>query len=779
MAHSYEDHNHDPTPYASGDGFYNQSSGYYPPQPKKKSVSNWVKIGIPVLVLVIGGAVAGAVLATRAKNNSASASSAAGGSGGSAGGSGAPGNGIFATATNANGWPVYPSATNAAAFSLPTFAADAANKWPADPQTFDAPSLTNIRPDHPRLIAPTYKWDALPKLIKADPYMKFWDSQIMAFAAQEAAAPPIPYDIDGGLDKSGVLDPARHTKRRIKALCYAYRMTKETKWVDRIWQELVNASGNSTTQAFGTRPDNWNTAHFLDVAEFTSAFAIAYDWLYDIWTDVQKNAIMWSILDLGLKYGLAVHTGTNGNPGYGWWKNNVNGNWNCVCNGGMILGSLAIMEDDPTGIAAQLLPLAVKNAAGNCAMGPSSDGTWSETANYWYFGTTGYAELTSALLTATGGDFDMLGANPAFKLTGLYHMHVSGMTSMFNYGDHGPNKFSTTANSMMFMGSAFNNPAYTLFQRDRNDSPEPWSMFWYDPSVKGAWWDGLELDHYFNDPSDLWVSMRSSWTDNNGLYLAMKAGGLENHQTHGDLDAGDFVIDALGVQWAGEYGSADYLGNGYFSNETQSSLRWLWYRKMTEGQNTITVDGANQLVAYVPVDPRFDTSKTAQGSSTVMDVPADSTAFFTVDLSSAYGAGTTFKRGVRMINGRRQILLQDEITTTAPLQWRMQTNATITPNGPSATLTIDDKTMMVQLLNPPAGAAFSRSDPVRTTKAPQLAPGQEPDQPNPGASVLIIELPAGTYNLQVLFNPQWDNFKSFQTPPTVNLADWTLTSHNT
>ena len=140
---------------------------------------------------------------------------------------------------------------------------------------------------------------------------------------------------------------------------------------------------------------------------------------------------------------------------------------------------------------------------------------------------------------------------------------------------------------------------------------------------------------------------------------------------------------------------------------------------------------------------------------------------------------STFQRGIRMINGRRQILLQDEITATAPLQWRMQTNATITPDGASAKLTIGDKTMMVQLLNPPAGAVFSRSDPVRTANAPKLAVGQEADQENPGASVLIISLPAGTYNLQVLFNPQWDNFKSFQTPPSVALGDWTLTSHNT
>lgn len=93
--------------------------------------------------------------------------------------------------------------------------------------------------------------------------------------------------------------------------------------------------------------------------------------------------------------------------------------------------------------------------------------------------------MTSSLLTATGSDYGMLKNNPSFNETGLYHMYVTGMTSLFNYGDHGPNKYSTTANGMMFYGGQFNEPQYMLHQRDRIDAPEPNAMFWYDPSVEG------------------------------------------------------------------------------------------------------------------------------------------------------------------------------------------------------------------------------------------------------------------------------------------------------
>lgn len=41
--------------------------------------------------------------------------------------------------------------------------------------------------------------------------------------------------MDGG---SGILDNAREVKMRIKAFCYAYRMSNDTKWLERTWTEL-------------------------------------------------------------------------------------------------------------------------------------------------------------------------------------------------------------------------------------------------------------------------------------------------------------------------------------------------------------------------------------------------------------------------------------------------------------------------------------------------------------------------------------------------------------
>ncbi|KAJ3573667.1 hypothetical protein NP233_g2289 [Leucocoprinus birnbaumii] len=768
-------------PYGAGDPYYAESTGFITPQqaPKKRGLSNWIKIGVPVLIVVIVAAVVGGVLGSRKARNDSAASSG-GGSSGSHGGSGGASFNLedarFATATDSKYLePLYPSTTAAAALITPTFrpAGQGVPSWPQETFTPASPAPTSVRPDRPRLIAPAYKWAALPDLIAADPYLKGWNDTIFGNATAYFSLPPVPYFMDGG---NGILDIARAIKMRVKAFAYVYRMTNDTKWVDRTWTELQNAAGNGTN-SFGEpdkQNDKWNTGHFLDTAELTAAFGIAYDWLYDMWSDDQKSMIRSTMIQYGLGYGLQVFTGQTN---FGWWSSNITGNWNCVCNGGLTLGALAILGDDTTNTASQLLGFTIDNAKQNCAMAVTSDGTWAETTNYWYFGTTGHAEMASALITATGSDYGLLTVNSDFSKTGNFHMYANGPGTLFDWGDSGPNKFSSTANGMFLYATQYQNPRYALFQRDQHDAPEPWSMFWYDPSVAGAFWNGAALDFFFDDPTDQWASMRSSWTDNDALSIAIKAGTLQHHQTHNDLDVGDFILDALGTRWAGEFGCGDYNSLNYFSNDTQGSDRWLYYRKMTEGQNTIIINRQNQIVTAAPT-VTHNTTGEAQGSSTVYTVPDDSTAYWIADMTSAYANVQSVKRGIRMLNKRRQVLLQDEVNSSGTVDWNMHTNATVTTNGASATLKLDGQELTITMLNPPNGAKFDTVTPsVRYDSDP--APPQ-PDQPNPGVTTLFVSLPAGQYTLEMLFNPQWPGMQSsdFVTPSTVALDSWTLTSHN-
>lgn len=111
----------------------------------------------------------------------------------------------------------------------------------------------------------------------------------------------------------------------------------------------------------------------------------------------------------------------------------------------------------------------------------------------------------------------------------------------------------------------------------------------------------------------------------------------------------------------------------------------------------------------------------------------------------------------------------------------MHTNATISIDDASpttATLSLDSQTLVVSLLNAPSGARFSTLAPVRFDSSPEPP---QPDSPNPGVSVLVVDLAqAGTYSLQVLFNPQWPGMAKgdYVEPAAVSLDKWSVTSHN-
>lgn len=106
---------------------------------------------------------------------------------------------------------------------------------------------------------------------------------------------------------------------------------------------------------------------------------------------------------------------------------------------------------------------------------------------------------------------------------------------------------------------------------------------------------------------------------------------------------------------------------------------------------------------------------------------------------------TSVKHGICTINARKQALLQDEITSSASVMWRMHTNTAVTvdSSGTSATLQIGDETLIMQMLNAPSGAKFTTGDVVRLSTDPALPEGQV-DQPNPGVTVVMIALDAGT-----------------------------------
>jgi hypothetical protein len=171
-----------PTPYGSGDPYYNRSSGYIASGPSKRPKRNWLKIAIPVAILVIIGAIVGGVLGSRASKNSNGGSSGDSNSnGGSDNGNGVK-NGLarFPVSTDSfYGMPIYPSTvsllihlSNAAVSNfLSRTAPSAVPDWTTDPLCFLP--LSTTRPTLPSMASqrsppmPSPPGPAIPSALEA------------------------------------------------------------------------------------------------------------------------------------------------------------------------------------------------------------------------------------------------------------------------------------------------------------------------------------------------------------------------------------------------------------------------------------------------------------------------------------------------------------------------------------------------------------------------------------------------------------------------------------
>ena len=202
--------------------------------------------------------------------------------------------------------------------------------------------------------------------------------------------------------------------------------------------------------------------------------------------------------------------------------------------------------------------------------------------------------------------------------------------------------------------------------------------------------------------------------------------GGDNQANHSHLDLGTFVLDALGERWALDLGGDDYNLPGYFGKE-----RWTYYRLRTEGHNTLTIDGPNQ-------------SPAAQAPLLAFRA-APAKAFAVADLTAAYPAVQRARRGLALLERRRD-LVQDEVRAdpAVDVRWNFHTRATIAVDGARATLTQGKAVLEARILAP-EGARFEVLD-----ASPPPPQAQQPDVHN-----LTVRLPGKVRQLRlaVLLTP--------------------------
>ena len=611
-----------------------------------------------------------------------------------------------------------------------------------------------MRPGHPRLILTNDALATLRSQVAVDPVAAEYLKRLEERGEATLTQPPV----ERGPIGPKMLGTSRTALDRITTLALLYHLEGDRKWADRAIAEL------RAVIAFS----DWNPVHFLDVAEMTAAVSFGYDWLYDLLTSEDRAAIRVALAEKGLRPAFPYYAAPPEEDRQGGsWAVRPH-NWNLVCNGGMILGALAIADENPAlsnevlRKAFRSLPIALDT------YGP--DGAWPEGPGYWAYSTEYLLYAAHALQTALGSDYGIM-AHPGIRATGYFPRAMIGPSGeAFNFGDAGTSLDPRT--QQYGLARWFHDPALAYLARPAGPvtHAEAFDLIWHSPDGSAQDLAKTPRDQHFERVEV--ATLRSSWTDPNALFIGFKAGaypgvppisdvapgeGFEpvaSLMVHSHLDLGSFVLDAEGLRWADDLGGGSYSLPDYFNHP----VRGTYYRSGTPGHNTLLLDGKSQSPDILR-DHRAKVEITAFQSH-------DDEAFAIADLADAYApAGATrLRRGVALLNHRKQVLIQDEIATKEPVEvvWSMHTRATIAvdADGAQATLTREGKTLHVQLLGP-AGARLTVEEVV-------IPP---PQRPITGEQKLLIRLPEKTAaaRIAVLFTP---GAAAAEAPPVIALDEW-------
>jgi len=587
-------------------------------------------------------------------------------------------------------------------------------------------------PSHPRILMLKGEEAAILKTVANDATWKNMHSEIIKECDNLLTRPPVERVLIG----KRLLDKSREALRRIFYLSYAWRTTNDVKYFNRAEKEMLAVSAFS----------DWHPEHFLDVAEMTMAVSIGYDWLYNSLSAGSKELIKNAIIEKGLKPSLDPKNNS-------WLK--VTHNWNQVCNTGMTYGALAVFEDQPV-LSVQIINRAA--ASINLPMDDCMpDGAYPEGYSYWGYGTSFNVMFISALEKVFGKTFDFSGKTGFFKTAGFMENMTGPSGSCFNYSDSGERGEIHPA--MFWFASRLSDPSllwsekkYLTGEHRANDRLLPAIMIWS---------AGLKIDKIAAPSKTMWVGMgknpvslmRTSWSDPNAIYVAMKGGSPNVNHAH--MDAGSFIMEADGVRWAMDFGSQDY--NSLESkgvdlwNMKQNSQRWEVFRYNNLAHNTLTIDGKLQQVAgYAPI-------KSFSDDPLMMNAITDLTSIYADQIKSAF-------RGIAIVD-KHYVTIRDELETLANetvIRWTMVTSADVKITGNNtAELTKDGKGLILKVMEP---AKIKMK--TWTTVPPHIYDAQ-----NPGTIMVGFEttIPANTKTaIQVFLLPEGTTRDAVTTPGALN-----------
>lgn len=535
---------------------------------------------------------------------------------------------------------------------------------------------------HPRLFMTDADFaDLFTKLNGNDPSyeaLRKLNNLIMRRADEYYSAPLPQYKFDAaGLR---ILTQARIAMKQLVFSAYAYRMTGNEKYLYKAKDVFA------VVCAF---PD-WNNKHFLDTSELTFGVAVAYDWLYDVLSLGERTLIHRRIVDNALQASLSQGFHASA------------GNWNQVCNGGMMAGAITLYEKDHN-ICASVIE---KGVASNKAMAIqiySPDGNYAEGYTYWDYGNFYQVAILKMLDTAFG---DMAGIQAVDGLlkTARFMQFMNGVTGPFSYSDGGSD--ISISSPAMWWYAAYMKDASLLSNElrclDSGIEPSDTRAL----PVMMSYAKDIAVPGSVPAPSsDIWTGagvapvaiVHTGWKfDADDHYLGIKAGRAS--AGHGHMDAGSFVYDALGCRWSADVADHDYASMEVAVAAAGASI-WDVFLKTNLCHSCLSVmDYAGKKGRLHPSDFVLD------GFANIVSVfDNGSEKGAEIDMTPVYEGQLAYARRKIVLRDNRDLIVTDEIealpSMDAPVQWRMLTPASVSIDSGSISLNQQGQTMYLKAVS--------------------------------------------------------------------------------
>ena len=503
---------------------------------------------------------------------------------------------------------------------------------------------------HPRVVATAEDFERLKVEIKENEHKARWFSQLIEFCDGMKDKPVLKYELRDGVR---LLFVSWDLQLYATALGLAYRLTGDKKYFDYAWPHL---------KACAEMPD-WNPSHHIDVGTLAYGYALAYDWFYDVMSDEQRkimekgayenvfHIVNWAVEDKDTPY----------------WSVLMGNNHNVFCNAGVMATCMAFMDvypDVASKIASDVTRILEAFMDKFAPMGAYYEGPYyAETAiNYTV---RVFSAMEHALGTLYGLDkaqgFDGIGdfivllqsdyASFNFADSMMSLLAISGMFWLFDHFGRSGLKDRVAAGN-------FKCPPISMVTE---------ALIWYNVKDEG---DECNVPTYVHYPEEEIIAMRDDFRDGQ-TFVGIKAG--KTLYAHSHLDAGSFILDAMGRRWAYDFGQDNY--NLYYKYH-----QWDVFRLRAESHNTLVIN-PDETPGYI-LGSEAPVSEFTVGDNAIKTV-IEKTALYGAERGVEYA-----RRGYLFTDGRSSLVSRDEVKLSreSEMIWLMYTDADIEINGNMATL---------------------------------------------------------------------------------------------